>query len=131
MHRISCVPFLSLLSAHLRHFSHPYPPILASHHPCPLRSSSSFQSFPSIKLHAPHAPRVHHDPTGQETHIQSTELGNLQAFFKYTLYDGVDCLIALKLLEQNITITPENVDTFKKNLFGQNVQLEASESNKQ
>ncbi|MCH9716258.1 MAG: hypothetical protein K0U52_04135 [Gammaproteobacteria bacterium] len=69
--------------------------------------------------------------TGQETHIQSTELGNLQAFFKYTLYDGVDCLIALKLLEQNITITPENVDTFKKNLFGQNVQLEASESNKQ
>jgi len=69
--------------------------------------------------------------TGQETSIQVTELGQLQAFFKYTLYDGVDCLIALKLLEQNITITPENVDTFKKNLFSQNVQLEASESNEQ
>lgn len=69
--------------------------------------------------------------TGQETYIQVTELGKLQAFFKYTLYDGVDCLIALKLLEQNITITPENVDTFKKNLFSQNVQVEASGSNEQ
>lgn len=70
--------------------------------------------------------------TGSSTnYLIPTQLGQLKAFFKYTLYDGVDCLIALKLLEQNIKITPENVDTFKKNLFSQNVQVEASEPKEQ
>ena len=46
-----------------------------------------------------------------------TQEGQLQCFFKYVLYDGADALIALRLLEAGINITPENVDEFKRNLF--------------
>ena len=46
-----------------------------------------------------------------------SRIGELQAFMKYTLYDGPDCIIALRLLEEGISITPNNVDWFKKNLI--------------
>lgn len=46
-----------------------------------------------------------------------SRIGELQALVKYTLYDGPDCIIALRLLEEGISITPDNVDWFKKNLI--------------
>jgi hypothetical protein len=60
---------------------------------------------------------------GNQTQILSTQQGQLQAFFKYTLYDGVDCIIALRLLESSISITPENIDMFKRNLYQNNITL--------
>ena len=50
-------------------------------------------------------------PTGY-----ATALGQLTAFFKYTLYDGADALIAMKMLEMGIKITPENIDKYKQSL---------------
>lgn len=50
-----------------------------------------------------------------------TQEGQLQCFFKYVLYDGADALIAIKLLEAGINITPENVDEFKRNLFSNTI----------
>lgn len=38
----------------------------------------------------------------------------------YTLYDGVDALIANKLLESGFGITQENIDNYKMNLLSQN-----------
>jgi len=60
---------------------------------------------------------------GNQTQILSTQQGQLEAFFKYTLYDGVDCIIALRLLESSISITPENIDMFKRNLYQNNITL--------
>ena len=37
-----------------------------------------------------------------------------QAFVKYTLYDGPDALIANKLLELGISVSPANVDWYKR-----------------
>jgi len=65
--------------------------------------------------------------TGKQTQLHCESIGQLEAFFKYTLYDGVDCLIALRLLEAAIAITPENVDMFKRNLFEENLILPTDE----
>ncbi len=46
----------------------------------------------------------------------ATEYGQLNAFFKYTLYDGADALIAMKMLEMGIKITPQNIDKYKQSL---------------
>ena len=40
--------------------------------------------------------------------------GELQAFIKYTLYDGADALIAIKLMEMGIAVTPDAVDNYKQ-----------------
>ena len=45
------------------------------------------------------------------------DAGELQAFVKYTLYDGPDALIANKLLEMGISINPGNVDWYKRSLL--------------
>ena len=37
-----------------------------------------------------------------------------QCFVKYTLYDGPDALIANKLLELGISVSPANVDWYKR-----------------
>jgi len=47
----------------------------------------------------------------------SIALGELQAFVKYTLYDGPDALIANKLLEMGISVNPGNVDWYKRSLI--------------
>ena len=54
---------------------------------------------------------------GADPDASATAEGQVQCFFKYTLYDGPDAIIAVKLLENGIKITPENVDEFKRNLF--------------
>ncbi len=41
----------------------------------------------------------------------------LQAFVKYTLYDGPDALIANKLLEMGVSVNPGNVDWYKRSLL--------------
>jgi len=48
--------------------------------------------------------------------VTNTEL---QAFVKYTLYDGPDALIANKLLELGISVSPANVDWYKRSLIQQ------------
>lgn len=50
----------------------------------------------------------------------------VRAFLKYTLYDGPDCLIAMKLLQSGIPITPENVDEFKRKIIETNIMNENS-----
>ena len=40
-----------------------------------------------------------------------------EAFVKYTLYDGPDALIANKLLELGISVSPANVDWYKRSLI--------------
>ena len=42
-----------------------------------------------------------------------------EAFVKYTLYDGPDALIANKLLELGISVSPANVDWYKRSLISQ------------
>tara|TARA_R110002096_G_scaffold65047_6_gene158507 strand:- start:14835 stop:15824 length:990 start_codon:yes stop_codon:yes gene_type:complete len=64
---------------------------------------------------------------GNRTQLHGTTTGQLQAFFKYTLYDGVDSIIALRLLESAISITPENVDMFKRNLYENNITMPSNE----
>lgn len=51
---------------------------------------------------------------------------NVRAFLKYTLYDGPDSLIAMKLLQSGIPITPENVDEFKRRIIEINMMDENS-----
>jgi hypothetical protein len=41
----------------------------------------------------------------------------LKAFIKYTLYDGPDAIIATRLVEQGIKVSPKNVDWYKQNLI--------------
>ena len=51
------------------------------------------------------------------TFYNSTLFATMQAFCKYTLYDGPDALIANKLLEMGISINPGNVDWYKRTLI--------------
>ncbi len=64
---------------------------------------------------------------GDRTQLHCTQIGQLQAFFKYTLYDGVDSIIALRLVEAAISVTPENVDMFKRNLYERNITMSSNE----
>ncbi len=64
---------------------------------------------------------------GQRTQLHCEQIGQLQAFFKYTLYDGVDSIIALRLVEAAISVTPENVDMFKRNLYERNITMPSNE----
>jgi hypothetical protein len=52
--------------------------------------------------------------TGASTSVTSP---TFKAFVKYTLYDGPDSIIATRLLEQGIKVTPKNVDWYKQNLI--------------
>ena len=40
-----------------------------------------------------------------------------RAYVRYLLIDGPDQLIAMKLLQQNIPISPENIQWYKQNLI--------------
>ena len=54
---------------------------------------------------------------GTKLTVPATAFGDLQAFIKYTLYDGPDALIAMKLLEMGIAITPDAVDDYRKKVL--------------
>ena len=47
----------------------------------------------------------------------TANIGELQAFVKYILYDGADAIVAMKLLEMGIDITPNNADWYKKQII--------------
>tara|TARA_R100000908_G_scaffold6878_1_gene2539 strand:+ start:10357 stop:11712 length:1356 start_codon:yes stop_codon:yes gene_type:complete len=55
------------------------------------------------------------DPTQTNTNQ------DVKAFMKYTLYDGPDALIAMKLMKSGIKVTPTNVDNFRKKMIEQNM----------
>jgi len=63
------------------------------------------------------------DGEANKNFVESTKLNQLTCFFKYVLYDGIDMVIAMRLLEAGIRITPENVDEFKRNIFENNITL--------
>ena len=50
---------------------------------------------------------------------RSTTADCVAVFVKYTLYDGPDALIANKLLELGISVSPANVDWYKRSLISQ------------
>ena len=50
---------------------------------------------------------------------QGNSANTSEAFVKYTLYDGPDALIANKLLELGISVSPANVDWYKRSLISQ------------
>ena len=54
---------------------------------------------------------------GNQSKIPTTAFGQLQSFIKYTLYDGPDALIAIKLLNMGIAITPDSVDNYRKKVL--------------
>lgn len=62
-----------------------------------------------------------------DSFVASTRLNQVTCFFKYVLYDGIDMVIAMRLLEAGIRITPENVDEFKRNIFENNITLPNNE----
>lgn len=41
----------------------------------------------------------------------------LKAFVRYTLYDGVDSIIAAKLLEMGVNVTPKNIDWYRQEII--------------
>ena len=53
-------------------------------------------------------------PGGETSTPIAQANGELQAFIKYTLYDGADALIATKLMEMGIAVTPNAVDNYKQ-----------------
>ena len=59
--------------------------------------------------------------SGTDT-TQTGTTQNVKAFIKYTLYDGSDALIAMKLKESSIKVTPQNVDSFRKKIIETNSQ---------
>jgi len=50
-------------------------------------------------------------------------------FVKYTLYDGLDGLVANKLMEMSISVTPDNVDWYKRTLMEQGNVLHYEDPN--
>lgn len=44
----------------------------------------------------------------------------VRCFVKYTLYDGSDALIATKLLQNGIAVTPDNLNWFRARMIGLN-----------
>ncbi len=54
---------------------------------------------------------------GGGTGTKRALIGELRAFVKYVLYDGADALVAMKLVEMGIDVTPDNADWYKKQLI--------------
>ena len=86
-------------------------PGTASPYPRSLNFQPSFSLYPDVYV----LPGQVFDVL--TTFYNSTIFATLQAFVKYTLYDGPDALIANKLLEMGISINPGNVDWYKRTLI--------------
>lgn len=95
-------------------------PGLASPYPRSIQFQPSFNLYPDIYV-----------LPGQVWDVLITNRGNAaapdaRAFVKYTLYDGPDALIANKLLELGISVSPANVDWYKRSLIQQQSAAAAS-----
>jgi len=84
----------------------------ASPYPRSLQNQPSFNLYPDVYV-----------LPGQVWDVLQVQRGAngtaviLDAFVKYTLYDGPDALIANKLLELGISVSPANVDWYKRSLI--------------
>ena len=88
----------------------------ASPYPRLLTMQPSFNLYPDIYVLPGQVWDVLVTQRGLAVAVTNTDL---QAFVKYTLYDGPDALIANKLLELGISVSPANVDWYKRSLIQQ------------
>jgi hypothetical protein len=88
----------------------------ASPYPRLLTMQPSFNLYPDIYVLPGQVWDVLVTQRGLAVAVTNTAL---QAFVKYTLYDGPDALIANKLLELGISVSPANVDWYKRSLIQQ------------
>lgn len=94
-------------------------PGVASPYPRQMNFYKFFDLYPDVYIlpgqvwDILYMPRVDIAPVGEAT----DQL--VEAFVKYTLYDGPDALIANKLLEMGITVNPNNIDWYKRTLIEQ------------
>ena len=91
-------------------------PGTASPYPRTLTLQPSFSLYPDIYVLPGQVWDVLVTQRGLGVAVTNVEL---QAFCKYTLYDGPDALIANKLLELGISVSPANVDWYKRSLIQQ------------
>ena len=90
-------------------------PGTASPYPRTLTLQPSFSLYPDIYVLPGQVWDVLVTQRGLANNAQATQ----QCFVKYTLYDGPDALIANKLLELGISVSPANVDWYKRSLIQQ------------
>ena len=90
-------------------------PGTASPYPRTLTLQPSFSLYPDIYVLPGQVWDVLVVQRGAANNAQATQ----QCFVKYTLYDGPDALIANKLLELGISVSPANVDWYKRSLIQQ------------
>ncbi len=90
-------------------------PGTASPYPRTLTLQPSFSLYPDIYVLPGQVWDVLVTQRGAADNTQATQ----QCFVKYTLYDGPDALIANKLLELGISVSPANVDWYKRSLIQQ------------
>ena len=88
----------------------------ASPYPRLLTMQPSFNLYPDVYVLPGQVWDVLVTQRGLSTAVTNM---TLQAFVKYTLYDGPDALIANKLLELGISVSPANVDWYKRSLIQQ------------
>ena len=90
-------------------------PGTASPYPRTLTLQPSFSLYPDIYVLPGQVWDVLVTQRGAASEAQAVQ----QCFVKYTLYDGPDALIANKLLELGISVSPANVDWYKRSLIQQ------------
>ena len=90
-------------------------PGTASPYPRTLTLQPSFSLYPDIYVLPGQVWDVLVVQRGAANNAQAVQ----QCFVKYTLYDGPDALIANKLLELGISVSPANVDWYKRSLIQQ------------
>jgi len=90
-------------------------PGTASPYPRTLTLQPSFSLYPDIYVLPGQVWDVLVTQRGAANNAQAVQ----QCFVKYTLYDGPDALIANKLLELGISVSPANVDWYKRSLIQQ------------
>ena len=88
----------------------------ASPYPRTLTLQPSFSLYPDVYVLPGQVYDVLVVQRGLAVAVTNT---TLQCFVKYTLYDGPDALIANKLLELGISVSPANVDWYKRSLIQQ------------
>ena len=90
-------------------------PGTASPYPRLLTFQPSFSLFPDVYV----LPGPVWDVLVVNRGLANSSQATQQCFVKYTLYDGPDALIANKLLELGISVSPANVDWYKRSLIQQ------------
>lgn len=90
-------------------------PGAASPYPRTLTLQPSFTLYPDVYV----LPGQVFDILATNRSLSNGNSPQMRCFVKYTLYDGPDALIANKLLELGISVSPANVDWYKRSLISQ------------